>query len=101
MVSKVYFKVGNYSLFPVRPLCEREGLQMNWLQVPDGPAKCPLMRRAQLNQRAHYIVAVRMAPDQNGPAQNGLKQMLRPQPLPMVVAHATGDQTIVWPNVGV
>ena len=54
---------------------------MNQLRVPDGPAKCPLIRRAQLNQQAHYIVVVRIALDQDSPKQNGLEQMLWPQVL--------------------
>ena len=51
---------------------------MNQLRVPDRLDKCPLMRRAQPNQQAHYIAVVCMALDQNGPEQNGLKQMFRP-----------------------
>ena len=66
-----------------RPLCRHGGLQTNWLQVPDEPAKCLLLRRARLNQQAHCIVAVRIAPH-----QNGLKWLLWPQVL-----------TKMWPQV--
>ena len=60
------------------PLRECRGLQTNQLRVLDGPAKCLLLRRARLKRQAHYIVVVRIAPDQNGPEQNGLEQMLWP-----------------------
>ena len=63
------------------PLHGRGGLQTNQRQVLDGLAKCLLLRRAQLNQRAHYIVVVHIALDQDSPEQNGLEQMLWPQVL--------------------
>ena len=43
------------------PLRGHGGLQTNQLRVPDGLAKCLLLRRAQLNQWAHYIVVVHIS----------------------------------------
>ena len=38
----------------------------------------PSNEEGTTNQWAHYIVVVRIAPDQNGPEQIGLEQMLWP-----------------------
>ena len=61
---------------------------MNQLRVPDRPAKCLLLRRARLKRRAHYIVVVHIALDQNIPKQNSLERLLRPQ-----------VPTKMWPRV--
>ena len=73
-----------YRIHAHRLLQEHEGLQMNRLRVPDGLTKCPLITRPWLNRWTPYIVAVCIAPDQDGPEQNGLEQLLRPQVLTKV-----------------
>ena len=62
-------------------LHESKLLQTRQLELPSGPTKRPLIKRAQINNWPLPMVVAHVALDQNDPEQIGLEQMLWPPAL--------------------